>query len=162
MRDQSFDLRTCGRPTRSGRPCRSRLHGYDLACGIHADEHDRALAAAYGRGWREGFSAGQDSGSRSMKGVVERLRQDLAESRRRLDGGRRSRQAQGHQIVEVGGYAYCWRGTPALKLGDRVLLPENHVSRLKYGPGPFEGVVSALDSSYEGELGDILRRSVGL
>ncbi|ASO17844.1 hypothetical protein FHR81_005333 [Actinoalloteichus hoggarensis] len=91
MRDHWSDVRTCGRPTRTGRPCRSRLHGYDVACGVHADEHDRALAAAYGRGWREGFSAGADSGSRSMKGVVDRLKHDLAEARRRLEDGRRPR-----------------------------------------------------------------------
>ncbi|MER6576168.1 hypothetical protein [Nonomuraea sp. NPDC001023] len=34
----------------------------------------------------------------------------------------------GDQVVEVGEYAYRWHGRPALKVGERVLLPENWVS----------------------------------
>lgn len=63
------------------------------------------------------------------------------------------------QIVEVDGrYAYRWPGDPELKVGDRVLLPENWASVFKHGPGPFSGTVTALGTTYRGELSQIMRR----
>jgi hypothetical protein len=58
----------------------------------------------------------------------------------------------------VDGYGYRWEGPDQLNVGDHVLLPENYVSRPKHGPGPFEGVVTRLGSTYRGELSRIIRR----
>lgn len=38
--------RTCGRPTRSGSPCKIRISGSDVACGTHATEQHKAVAEA--------------------------------------------------------------------------------------------------------------------
>lgn len=64
----------------------------------------------------------------------------------------------GDQVVDVGGYAYRWRGKTPLKAGDRVLLPENWLSKIKNGPGAIEGVVTALGTTYRGDLQTIIRR----
>jgi len=63
----------------------------------------------------------------------------------------------GEQIVVVDGYSYRWRGNP-LAVGDRVMLPENWLSALKYGSGPFPGTVTGIGSSYQGELAAVLRK----
>lgn len=61
------------------------------------------------------------------------------------------------QIVKVDGYTYRWRGE-ALAAGDTVLLPENWLSRIKNGHGPFPGVVTDLGSDYQaGPLSSVLR-----
>ena len=49
--------------------------------------------------------------------------------------GRGHYEFEGDQVVGVGRYAYRSRGEPPLKVGERVLLPENWVSRVKDGPG---------------------------
>ena len=46
--------------------------------------------------------------------------------------------------VRVGEYAYLWEGAEPLVPGDRVLLPENWLSRMTHGPGPFEDTVTAV------------------
>ncbi len=50
MSEQPTEVRTCGRPTRSGKPCQARIYGFDFACGMHASQHDRELAEVYKRG----------------------------------------------------------------------------------------------------------------
>jgi hypothetical protein len=55
-------------------------------------------------------------------------------------------------------YAYRWRGDSPLAVGERVLLPENWLSRFKDGPGPQQGVVTRLGATYRGELAFIVRR----
>lgn len=66
--------------------------------------------------------------------------------------------AQITQLVEVDGYAYRWNGQEELKVGDEVLLPENYVSRLRNGPGPFPGTVTAIDSTYRGRTSAIVQK----
>ncbi|MDX3854092.1 hypothetical protein PV679_26265 [Streptomyces sp. AK02-01A] len=68
-------------------------------------------------------------------------------------------EVEGHQVVDVSGYAYRWRGSKPLEVGDSVLLPENYVSRMKHGPGPAVGVVTKLGTTYHGPLTDIVRRA---
>ncbi len=41
--------------------------------------------------------------------------------------------------IRVGRYAYLWEGAEPLVPGDRVLLPENWLSRTIHGPGPLRG-----------------------
>ncbi len=151
--------RTCGRPTRSGNPCKVRISGSDVACGTHATEQDKAVAEAHRRGWSEGYKSGSESSSSFSRSRIERLEQRVKELEEQLDGAKRVYEIDGHQVVDVGGYAYRWRGSTPLEVGDRVLLPENYVSRMKNGPGPTLGVVSKLGTTYRGPLADIVRRA---
>jgi hypothetical protein len=82
---------------------------------------------------------------------------DLRRSRS-LDKTKRRHTVDGCQAVEVNGYGYLWRGAPALEVGDQVMLPENPVSRVKEGPGSWQGTVTALGTTYEGSMSMILRR----
>ena len=73
-------------------------------------------------------------------------------------GGAPVFQVEGDQVVSVGRYAYRWRGQPALAVGDRVLLPENWLSRKKDGPGDWVGVVTELGTTYAGDLAFVVGR----
>jgi len=86
------------------------------------------------------------------------LEQRVQELEQLLDEINRAYEIDGDQIVQVGRYAYRWRGPSPLNVGDRVLLPENWLSRAKYGPGPFEDIVTGLGTNYQGELSFILRQ----
>jgi hypothetical protein len=68
-------------------------------------------------------------------------------------------EVDGEQIVSVGRYAYRWKGTPPLEVGDRVVLPENWFSRKKDGPGDWVGVVTELGSSYTGSIASVVDRA---
>ncbi|MFJ4829306.1 hypothetical protein ACIP79_05175 [Streptomyces sp. NPDC088747] len=151
--------RTCGRPTRSGNPCKVRISGSDVACGTHATEQDKAVAEAHQRGWSDGYKSGSESSASFSKSRIERLEHRVKELEEQLDDSKRVYEIDGHQVVDVGGYAYRWRGSTPLEIGDRVLLPENYVSRMKNGPGPTLGVVSKLGTTYRGPLSDIVRRA---
>lgn len=156
MRDES---QTCGRPTRSGKPCRVRIYGSNVACGTHATDQDRAVAEAYGRGRREGYESGSKSGASSAKLTIEWLERRVKELEQQLDDATRIHEVDGDQVVQVGRYAYRWGGAEPLEVGDRVLLPENYVSRMKDGPGPTLGVVTALGTTYRGDLDSVVRRA---
>jgi len=108
-------VRSCGRPTRAGTPCRVQLTAFEDVCGMHATT---ARSSEPGRVY------------------------DM----------------DGDQVVSVGKYAYRWRGRPPLRVGDRVLLPENWLSRKKDGPGHWEGVVTELGSSYSGRIAFVVDR----
>ncbi|KAB8163705.1 hypothetical protein FH609_018715 [Streptomyces sp. 3MP-14] len=129
-----------------------------MACGTHATDEDRAVAAAHQRGWREGYEQGRESGASSAKLRIEWLERRVDELEQRLDDATRIHEIDGDQVVDVGGYAYRWRGVEPLQVGDRVLLPENYVSRMKHGPGPFQGVVTNLGTTYRGHLATIIRK----
>jgi hypothetical protein len=60
--------------------------------------------------------------------------------------------------VCVGKYAYLWEGAEPLEPGDRVLLPENWLSRTINGPGPFEDTVTSIDSDYDGPISRIIAK----
>ena len=150
--------RTCGRLTKSGRPCKVRVHGPDVACGIHATEQDRAVAEAYRRGYEEGRESGARYSKESSKIRIASLEKQVEELRQRLDKATRIYEVGGDQVVDTGRYAYRWSGETPLEVGDRVLLPENYVSRMKHGPGPVEAVVRALGTTYQGPLAFVLRR----
>ncbi|MEU5977484.1 hypothetical protein [Streptomyces sp. NPDC047315] len=68
-------------------------------------------------------------------------------------------EVNGCQVVEVGRYGYRWRENDPLEVGDRVLLPESYVSRLKNGPGPTVGVVNMPGTTYQGSLSGIVGRA---
>lgn len=157
MSEQAADVRLCGRPTRSGKPCRTRLAQLEFACAKHAGDHDRELAAAYQRGREEGYELGKKIGSNDAK--VEWLERRVRELEQRLDDAERYYEFGGDQVIEVGRYAYRWRGDTPLEVGDRVLLPQNWLSRMKDGPGPTEGVVTGLGATYRGELSFIIGRA---
>lgn len=152
------EVRTCGRPTRSGKPCKVHLRQFERACGRHATEHDRELALAHERGHREGFERGRTQGAETAQWNVERLERRVKELEQLMDEATRIFEVDGDQVVDVGGHAYRWRGNEPLEAGARVLLPENWLSRIKGGPGPYEGVVTKLGTTYRGELSFIISR----
>ncbi|MDQ3760588.1 MAG: hypothetical protein M3460_02470 [Actinomycetota bacterium] len=159
MRKQPTEVRTCGRPTRSGKPRQARIYGFGFACGMHASQHDRELAEVYRRGHGEGFQSGLEMGAGTVKQNVERLERRIQELEQRLDDAARIYEINGDQVIQVGRYAYRWRGDMPLAVGTRVLLPENWVSCMKDGPGPYEGVVTQLGTTYRGELSVIVGRA---
>jgi superfamily II DNA or RNA helicase len=66
----------------------------------------------------------------------------------------RTHDQAGRQIVDCEGYAYAWPNTDEpLNLGDRVMLPGNYVD-----PNPRESTVTALGSTYPGDLVMVLRK----
>jgi len=75
------------------------------------------------------------------------------------DGPSRVFEVDGEQVVSVGRYAYRWRGDRPLAVGDRVLLPENWLSRKKDGPGNWVGVITDLGTTYTGTLAHIVDRA---
>ncbi len=60
--------------------------------------------------------------------------------------------------VRVGRYAYLWEGAEPLVPGDRVLLPENWLSRTIHGAGPFEDTVTAVGSDYDGPMSRVIAK----
>ncbi len=76
-----------------------------------------------------------------------------------VHGPARVFEVDGEQVVSVGRYAYRWRGSPPLTVGDRVLLPENWLSRKKDGPGPWTGVITELGTTYTGMLAHVVDRA---
>ncbi|MFE6917829.1 hypothetical protein [Streptomyces rubiginosohelvolus] len=117
------------------------------------------MAEAHRRGWSEGYKSGSESSASYSRSRIERLEQRVKELEEQLDDAKRVYEIGGHQVVDVGGYAYRWRGSTPLEVGDRVLLPENYVSRMKNGPGPTLGLVSKLGTTYRGPLSDIVSRA---
>jgi hypothetical protein len=72
--------------------------------------------------------------------------------------GFRERTSSDEQIVRVdGGYAYTWPGEP-LAIGDRVLLPENWLSAVKHGHGPFQGTVTGFGTDYDGVMSAVIKK----
>lgn len=151
--------RTCGRPTRSGSPCKNQINRFDFACGTHATEHDRELTKFYAQGYQEGYQRGRESGESGAKSKVEWLERRVNDLEQRLDGATRIYEKDGCQVVTVGKYAYRWSGQPPLEVGDRILLPANWLSELKSGPGPQVGVVTQLGTTYDGPLSRIIGRA---
>lgn len=153
---QAIEARRCGRPTKSGAPCRTQLyHPSEVACGKHATEHDLAITEAYRRGWRDAFDLRRDVSQSTTDG----LKQRIEELERQLDDAQRYFEQDGDQVVEVGRYAYRWGGNPPLEVGERVRLPQNWLSEVRSGPGTYEGVVAKLGATYRGQLSRILGRA---
>lgn len=150
--------RACSRPTKSGKSCKANFSGVGFACKLHTTLEEQALVDAYESGYRKGREEGCKSGQEVAALSTENLERQIARLEAKLDEATRRFRIDDLQAVTVGGYAYLWSGQPDLKVGDRVLLPENYVSRLKDGPGPIEGVVTELGSTYDGAHSRILRR----
>lgn len=124
--------RPCGRPTKSGNPCRAQFSDLGFACKLHTTDHEKALLDAYQQGQRDGREhARRWEQQASAARIAELERQDERDSKTRRF------ERDGHQAVMVGGYGYQWKGPGRLEIGDQVLLPENYVSALRHGPCPF-------------------------
>jgi hypothetical protein len=156
----TYGMKTCGRPTKAGTPCKAQYSGVGFACKTHTTVEEQAQVDAYQAGYRAGYDAGIESGRTSSALSTEHLERQIAELKAKLDQATRRYTVDGHQAVTVGRYSYLWTGQPQLKVGDRVLLPENWVSSLKNGPGPYVGTVTELGTTYtDGALSRILRRA---
>ncbi|MGW4049523.1 hypothetical protein ACWENA_01705 [Streptomyces sp. NPDC004779] len=149
-------MRPCGRPTKTGKPCRAQFSGRGFACKLHTTEHERQLVDAYAQGLRAGREEGEKWQQQSTDVRVENLERQVRMLQEQLDVQNRQYEIDGHQAVTIGRYAYLWAGPERLEVGDRVLLPENHVSAARLGPGPQPGTVTALGSTYTGPHSKIL------
>ncbi|MDN5914851.1 MAG: hypothetical protein L0I76_07050 [Pseudonocardia sp.] len=151
----------CGRETRGGRPCRQRLPDprFEVACRQHATEAEAELATARRKAYYVGYQDAQESARRYADFRIEQLQQRISELEQAAKPPRRMTEPTGRQIVEVGGHAYVWSGNEPLAVGDAVWLPENYVSRVRIGAGPYRGEVSALGTDYTGPLSQIIRRA---
>ncbi|WP_433261141.1 hypothetical protein ACQPZF_26020 [Actinosynnema sp. CS-041913] len=159
------EIRRCGRPTKSGKPCQTQLHGSVVSCRSHAADGDDELARWYGIGLEEGMRRGQQMAEWSAeyrKDRVEQLESKVAELTKKLEDALRYYDFDGDQVVEIDGrYAYRWGGSPPLEVGDRVVLPPNWFTTTVRGKGPFEGTVTGLGTTYRGELARVVRRAPG-
>ncbi|MER6686337.1 hypothetical protein [Streptomyces olivaceoviridis] len=151
--------RPCGRPTKSGTPCRAQFSGPGFACKLHTTDHEQALLAAYRKGLETGRAQERKYASQAQDARIEHLESQIRTLREELDSKSRRFEVDGAQAVTVDGYGYQWRGPDTLAVGDRVLLPENYVSALRHGPGPFPGTVTELGTTYSGALATIISRA---
>ncbi|MFE9381251.1 hypothetical protein [Streptomyces sp. NPDC006855] len=152
--------RPCGRPTKSGAPCRAQFSGPGFACKPHTTDHEKALVAAYQQGLATGRTKEREWRQRTEAAKVEHLERQIRTLREELDAKNRRFDVDGDQAVTVDGYGYRWRGPGRLDVGDRVLLPENFVSALRHGSGPFPGTVTELGTTYTGTLSRIISRAL--
>ncbi|MBZ4319915.1 hypothetical protein [Streptomyces huiliensis] len=114
---------------------------------------------AYQKGLETGWAQERDWSQRAATAQIERLERQIRTLRDELDAKSRRFQIDGDQVVTVDGYGYRWKGPGTLEVGDRVLLPENYVSALRHGPGPFPGTVTELGTTYTGPLSTIVSRA---
>lgn len=161
MEMPSLAPKLCGRPTRANRPCRQRIPDprFEVACRQHATETEAELAAARHDAYHQGYRDAQESARRFESFRIEQLQQRISELEQATKPPRRMTEPTGRQIVEVGGHAYAWGGTEPLTVGDEVWLPDNDVSRVRIGPGPYRGEVTDLGTDYTGPLKQIIRRA---
>lgn len=147
--------RPCGRPTKSGAPCRAQFSGPGFACKLHTTDHEKA----YQQGLETGRAKEREWRQRTEAAQIEHLERQIRTLREELDAKNRRFDVDGDQTVTVDGYGYRWNGPGTLDVGDRVLLPENHVSALRHGSGPFPGTVTELGTTYTGTLSRIISRA---
>lgn len=151
--------RPCGRPTKSGASCRAQFSGPGFACKLHTTDHEKALVEAYQQGLEIGRTKEREWRQRTEAAKVEHLERQIRTLREELDAKNRRFDVDGDQAVTVDGFGYRWRGPGRLDVGDRVLLPENFVSALRHGSGPFPGIVTELGTTYTGILSRIISRA---
>jgi len=150
----------CARPTRTtGEPCKARrVSRFAPACHTHLTEREAESAEVARHAYTLGWNSGRESGARFAAEHTQQLTQRVKELEAQLDAERHLYELEGDQLVEVDGYAYRWSGPDRLAVGDRVVLPQNWISKLKHGPGPFAGQVTMLGTKYRGDIARILRR----
>lgn len=113
----------CGRPTKSGNPCKAIGFGYSSVCKIHETDYDRQLTQAFQEGIKNGESRAQQSREWELENLIR------AEVDRRMAETPckhwRFKDIEGRQIVTIGNYSYIWNGDTELKIGDEVMLPSS-------------------------------------
>jgi hypothetical protein len=141
--------RRCGRPKADGEPCRNvLLHPALISCRVHRAEGDDAIEAGRQELWKDTWDKAYELGKQSARRDME-----LVEMVQRLEAERAAcfrLHEDGAQVVQVGRYAYKWRGEP-LSVGDEVLVPGNWLVR-----EPQWLTVTGFGSDYDGALSFIL------
>ena len=145
--------RPCGRPTRSGDPCRNEVGPYEVGCKVHTTSDEREWAriawAAFWRGHEEGRESERDDVMRSAEFEARQAARRAEEA-----AMWRERDARGRQLVQVAGsYTYVWTGTHDLQVGDVVTVPGCWIPGME---APHDEPVIALGSTYRGDIKAII------
>ena len=154
-----IEIRKCDHPTKSGHGCKQRIWAGVRACPTHETPED----VAYHAGWEEArqWYSELHSGDRESW-IAEGKRQAKLEQERTAREVERKKnfryELDGYPIVQVDGYSYIWTGKEPLGIGDRVMLPQNWLSELKHGRGPFSGTVTEFGTDYDGPLSRIIKK----
>lgn len=114
----------------------------------------KALSESYDARWHQGFGDGFEGGRAAERRQIEY--ESRREEREKEEAARfRERDVRGQLVVVDRGKAltYRWTGDGDLRAGDLVLVPGNWLD-----PQARTCQVTAIGSSYEGEIHDIIRR----
>ena len=152
----------CGKPTKSGAPCRARAQrdyrghtNFHVPCKAHlTPAHEKFLeytAEAYAAGKRDGL---RDAKGRDEIEIAQRVRDAINAELAKKDviNNGRTHDSLGRQLVVIKGYTYHWEGEP-LEVGDKVLLPGSW-----WSPKDWEGHVTSQVSTYKGETVGVKRK----
>lgn len=153
------EARKCGRPTKARTPCKGQPHGYLAGCALHNTDDEIEIAALLDRAVWLGYERGSKSEKGSQKLKIEHLEKTVRRLEKKLDAAHRKFFDGSAQLVTVGRYGYRWTGSPTLEVGDEVMLPENYVSLMQHGPGPWPGQVTALGSTFDGDHSTIVKKA---
>lgn len=155
-------MNTCGRLTKSGKPCRQQVSPPDPACKMHITELEAAYRDGYRSGYNDGHSRGFDSGEELAKlNMKHEVRQQVEEGlRARPCIHFKLRDSRGRQLVQVElgtvAYTYAWDGDGELQIGDLVTVPG---AWFLPHSGPQEATVCGLGSDYVGDISLVLGRA---
>jgi hypothetical protein len=130
-----FITKRCGRKTKAGKPCQQVTTRFEPVCKMHATAEDRELIKAIRVAFDDGIKAGAKSAKwecrQQCKGEVDELvRAELA--KRGPCKHFRIVDTNGDQLVTVrfgassSGYAYRWKGSGRLAVGDKILVPPGY------------------------------------
>lgn len=151
------DAGRCGKPTKSGRPCRNPTgltEGPYGACDIHADDEDWVRMSIHSAGWHAGFKSGLKAGEEAGR-IHAKFEAAQAERAARQAAAFRLRDERGAQLVTVSirGLTYRWPDQPDLQIGDTVVIPGNWLVKEQQ-----ECTVAGLGSDFEGYIQNIVRK----
>ena len=164
-----MEIRTCGRSTKSGQPCRQQLHGMMYrACKIHETPEDKAYREGYEASLRANWETYERYRQESKdfwieEGKRQARRETQQEARRREEEASfRLKDFMGRQIVQVNlaeegkpknAYAYTWGGGELLAIGDYVRIQSPWSSGETW-----KVEVVGLGTSYTGSLKTVISK----
>lgn len=171
----------CNHPTKTGKPCQNLVYGSDdwfsdpmkildkslsLPCPIHTTPTYQKFSDAFHRAYEIGqYDQQQRSQHRIdvLENEINNLKDKiikLEEIQRMSDPNFQTHLPNGDQIVVVEGYSYAWKASKEpLQVGEDVVVPSGGVrAMISSLPRTYTGTVTALGSSYIGNLTYVLKR----